>query len=136
MYTIKSIRSTVTPTDNEFQYYDAEAKICITDEDGKNEKEAYVLVHWDSDIYRFFYACTRESIYDAVTKFPEDELTADFIEKYDFIEEAIESEYINLYRMLDTILNNMFKGPSKMITYQAKMLSTKTKALVVIGEEQ
>jgi hypothetical protein len=136
MYTIKSIRTTVTPNQNEDLYYDAEAKIVITDEDGNNEKEAYVLVHWDADIYRFFYSCTSESIYDFVTKSPEEELTADFIEFFDFIEDAVNSEFINLYCMLDNILSDMFKGPSRPITYQAKMLNFKTKAIVDNDNEE
>lgn len=131
MYTIKSIRTTTTPEGNgSFNYYDAEATICITDDSGNNEQEAYVLVHWEASMYRFFYACTHESIFEAAVHAPDDEMKVDYIEKYDFIEDAIKSEFIDLYRMLDKILSNMFSGPSKPITYQAKMLDLKTKSYV------
>ena len=131
MYTISSIRTIATPTTDGDFYYDAEAKICISDNGSNNDSEAFILVHWDADIYRFFYACTRDSIFDLVTDYPEKELRADFIEKFDFIEEAITSEFIDLYRMLDKILLDMFKNPTKSITYQAKILDTKTKADII-----
>jgi hypothetical protein len=131
MYIIKSIRTITTPEgDGKYNYYNAEAKICITDEKGNNEKEAYVLVHWEASMYRFFYACTNESIYDAVVNAPDDEMEVDYIEKFDFIEDAINSEFIDLYRMLDKMLTDMLRGPSRPITHQAKILDTKTEAFV------
>lgn len=131
MYIIKSIRTITTPEgDGSYNYYDAEAKICITDEKGNNEKEAYVLAHWEASMYRFFYACTNESIYDAVVSAPDDEMEVDYIEKFDFIEDAINSEFIDLYRMLDKILTDMFRGPTKPIASQAKMLDLRTEANV------
>ena len=136
MYTITSIRTVATPNQDGAFYYDAEAKIAITAENSNIESEAYILVHWDADIYRFFYACTHESIFDLVTASPENKFSADFIEKFDFIEKAIKSEFFDLYRMLDKILLDMFKNPTKAITYQAKMLDAKTKAEVVEGNEE
>ena len=136
MYIIKSIRTITTPEgDGKYNYYDAEAKICITDEKGNNEKEAYVLAHWEASMYRFFYACTNESIYDAVVNAPNDEMKVDYIEKFDFIEDAINSEFIDLYRMLDKILTDMLRGPTKPIASQAKMLDLRTEANVTEEDE-
>ena len=94
-------------------------------EKGTEEKEAYVLVHWEASMYRFFYACTKESIYDAVVNAPNDEMKVDYIEKFDFIEDAIDSEFIDLYRMLDKLLTDMFRGPAMPNISQVKMLDLK-----------
>lgn len=131
MYIIKSIRSITTPEgDGKYNYYDAEAKICLTDEKGNNEKDAYVLVHWEATMYRFFYACSYNSIYETVVNDPNMEIKADYIEKFDFIEDAVNSEFFDLYRMLDKMLTDMLRGPSRPITHQAKILDTKTEAFV------
>ena len=56
MYIIKSIRTTTTPEgDGKYNYYDAEATIRIMDGNGENEREAYILVHWEASIYNIFF---------------------------------------------------------------------------------
>ena len=131
MYIINSIRTLATPDEYGDLYYNAEAHIHICDQNGNKEKDAYVLVHWVAGVYRFFYCCTYESMFDLVVATPEDRIEFDFIESFDFIDDAIDSEYLDVYRMLNQIISNMCSGPRKPITYQAKMLHTQTQAKVI-----
>ena len=130
MYIINSIRTLATP-DEYGTYYNAEAHIHICDKNGNKEKDAYVLVHWVAGVYRFFYCCTHESMFDLVVADPEAPIEFDFIESFDFIDDATDSEYLDVYRMLNQIISNMGRGPKKPITYQAKMLYTQTQAKVI-----
>ena len=128
---INSIRTLATPNKNDNVYYNAEAHIHICDQNGNKEKEAYVLAHWDAEIYRFFYCCTYESMFDLAVSAPEDRIEFDFIESFGYIDDAIDSEYLDVYRMLNQIISNMCSGPKKPITYQAKMLYAQTQAKVI-----
>jgi hypothetical protein len=73
-------------------------------------------------------------MFDLVVADPEAPIKFDFIERFDFIEDTINSEFFGVYRMLDKIISNMCSGPSKPITYQAKLLETRAISRVVEAE--
>ena len=124
MYTISSIKSKRTLVCPGDYAYDAEAMIF----DSQN-KEFFVHVSWALD--ETFYSCSNTSKFDYITGATDEEPESDHIEEFQYLEDACNSKFIDIYRMLDKLLYDMFHGPKKMISQQAQMLSIKTEANVM-----
>lgn len=122
MYTLKSIRA--KNTDRGDGRY-AEALISIN-----NDQEAYIFVHWEAFVNRFSYSLSYTSPYDNMNAFWDRVDNVEYIEKFDLLEEARDSEFFDLYHMLDQTLYALAQGPSKPAVKQAKMLELITNASV------
>ena len=117
MYSIISIKTASTPTCAYEWAYNAEAAVYASCGDEKNAKIGYVHVCWA--MCSTFYSFSEESEFDFMTGATDREPSADHIEEFTSLEQAQESEFIDLYRMLDQIIYAMHFGPKQAITDQA-----------------
>ena len=127
MYTLQTIRTTNTEK-GDGRY--AEALITIVDENTSQKTDAYAFVHWEAYINRFSYSLSYVSPYDNMNTFWDRVDNVEYIEKFDLLEEACDSDYFDLYHMLDQLLYIMAQGPRKPSMHQAKMLDLTTSASV------
>ena len=126
MYTIISIRSKSTFVCPGEYAYDAEAKVYVSEEMHMYKQNQYVFVHVNWALGFTHYTISEISDYDFLTGETEETPEVSYVENYESLEEAQDSEFIDLFRMLDRILYDMFHGPKKTLKNQAKMLDLKT----------
>ncbi len=119
MYAIKSIRATRTFACPGEYAYNAEAQISVWKNDKDPGKQLFVNACWAMGDTFYSYGLFPE--YDYMTGATEKEPEGEHVEAFTSLEDAQNSEFIDLYRMLDKILYDMFHGPETAITDQAKL---------------
>lgn len=78
--------------------YDAEAKV---------EDRGEILYIHQNFYGNDHFTVAEESIFDYMTGETEEEVIADFIEEYENLDEAQESRYIEIFKMLDQMIREL-----------------------------